>query len=174
MSSIPSQNSLSTHHSGASYPPSLISRYLSFFNHSVIPALGVMSQDSKWKPNLTWNASAVQVSVTVEPELVARFKIEPIGPITGSADDLFNQILPLTFIDTLKVSCICPELDLEYWHTLTDEFSWFLMEEILLGETGLAVFGCGTLASHNGKLVLRLGQCIFEILAEFDPDFFPY
>jgi len=37
-------------------------------------------------------------------------------------------------------------------------------EEILLGEISLAVLRS---ASHHEKLVLRLGQCVFEILAEF-------
>jgi DMATS type aromatic prenyltransferase len=110
--------------SAAQYPEQLQNQYLSFFHHSIIPALGPgPSAWQNWTPNLTHNNSPFEPSWNLQGDKrQVRFTFEPIGPYAGTRTDPTNQILPLAFVGCLAGENICPRLNLDWWHHFTEEF----------------------------------------------------
>ncbi|KUJ08976.1 aromatic prenyltransferase [Mollisia scopiformis] len=107
----------------ASYSPTIKAQYMDFFNHFVVPALGpIPSVEAPWTPHLTHDASPFEPSWNVNgqeyftPNHQIGFTFEPIGPLAGTGEDPFNQLVPAFFVSSLASSNICPNLDLGWWY----------------------------------------------------------
>ncbi|KAK0120212.1 hypothetical protein ONS95_011618 [Cadophora gregata] len=113
------ENLLST----AEYPVELHGQYLAFLNNLIVPSLGPQpSPSSTWTPHLTKEHSPFEPSWNIQGDKQQiRFTLEPVGREAGTASDILNQAHPLSFVESLAASKLCPSLNTTWWKHFTFE-----------------------------------------------------
>ncbi|PLB55896.1 aromatic prenyl-transferase [Aspergillus steynii IBT 23096] len=107
-------------------------QYLLFLRNHLIPALGPHPQ--KWRSTITRSGLPIEYSINFQTDgqPTLRIGFEPVGILSGTAGDRYNQLAPADLASVLGKLPLLANFDARLYHHFTNDFALSRADEASL------------------------------------------